>query len=246
MIELFSAGNVMPESIIRPCPFYSSVLTHYDTTTRPGVSDAFVTKFNPSGSVVYSTYLGGSNSERGSGIAIDTEGNAYATGGNGDAYVTKINAAGSAFVYSTSLGGNNEDHGFDVAVDSSGNAYVAGYTKSTNFPTVNPAQPASGGGAFEGFIAKISDVPPNQSPLAMCKGVTKAADSNNQATVTPEEIDDGSSDPDNDPLTLTLNPAGPFPLGTTAVILTVDDNHQGSDTCTAIVPGKPQHRRQCL
>jgi hypothetical protein len=205
------------------------------TRGGPGVSDAFVTKFNPSGSVVYSTYLGGSNSERGSGIAVDTEGNAYATGGNGDAYVTKINAAGSAFVYSTSLGGNNEDHGFDVAVDSSGNAYVAGYTKSTNFPTVNPAQPASGGGAFEGFIAKISDVPPNQSPLAMCEDVTKAADSNNQATVTPEEIDDGSSDPDNDPLTLTLNPAGPFPLGTTAVILTVDDNHQASDTCTATV-----------
>ena len=217
--------------------------------TLRGSSDVFIAKFNPAGSVVYSTYLGGTGSERGQGIAVDTAGNAYATGeassdfpvvnpvqagNNGDVFITKLNPGGSALIYSTLFGGNNEDLGFDVTIDGSGSAYVAGITKSTNFPTVNPAQPASSG-SFDGFIAKISEVPPNQAPIARCKDVTKAADNNNQATINPGEIDDGSSDPDNDPITLTLNPAGPFALGTTTVTLTVSDDEQASDSCTSTV-----------
>jgi hypothetical protein len=69
-----------------------------------------------------------------------------------DAFVTKINAAGSALVYSTYLGGSGDDKGNGIAVDGSGNAYVTGYATSTNFPTANPLQASFGGG----FLTKIN------------------------------------------------------------------------------------------
>jgi hypothetical protein len=139
--------------------------------------DAFVAKLNASGSaLVYSTYLGGSGGDGGSGIAVDSAGNVYVTGGtsstdfpvtpgafqttyggNGDAFVSKINATGSALVYSTYLGGSGiyGDSGSSIAVDSSGNAYVIGVTSSTDFPTMNPFQPAFGG-SLEAFVTKIN------------------------------------------------------------------------------------------
>jgi plastocyanin len=138
-----------------------------------GGTDAFVAKLNPAGSaLIYSTYLGGSGQDQGSGIAVDASGNAYVTGytfstnfptanplqaaygGNYNAFVAKLNAAGSALVYSTYLGGSGGDQGQGIALDASGNAYVTGITQSTNFPTANPFQ-AVFGGAFDAFVAKI-------------------------------------------------------------------------------------------
>jgi len=108
-----------------------------------GEQDAFVSKINPDGSaLVYSTYLGGRASDSGEGIAADGQSNAYVTGRttSGDfpiaypmepspagAFVSKLNADGSAFIYSTYLGGNNfSDQGRGLAVDANGNAHVAG------------------------------------------------------------------------------------------------------------------------
>jgi hypothetical protein len=139
-----------------------------------GGSDAFVTKINPSGSaLVYSTYLGGSGDDWGQGIAVDTSGNAYVTGittstdfptmnplqaangGGYDAFVSKINPAGSALVYSTYLGGSGYDSGQGIAVDTSGNAYVTGITVSTNFPVTPGAfQTACGGNCA--FVTKFN------------------------------------------------------------------------------------------
>ena len=140
-----------------------------------GGGDAFVLKLNASGSaLLYSTHLGGSDSDLGSGIAVDSAGNAYVTGytwstnfptatplqavygGGRDAFVTKLNASGSALVYSTYMGGRSADTGYGIAVDASGNAYVTGGTLSTDFPTASAAQPAFGGGSSDAFIAKIS------------------------------------------------------------------------------------------
>jgi hypothetical protein len=141
-----------------------------------GSIDAFVTKLNPAGSaLVYSTYLGGSGIDYGFRIALDGSGTAYITGftastnfptvnalqptyGGGveDAFVTSINASGSALVYSTYLGGSGDDVGFGIAVDSSGNAYLTGYTGSTNFPTMSPFQPTYGGGIYDAFVTKVN------------------------------------------------------------------------------------------
>lgn len=136
-------------------------------------SDAFVTKLNPAGSaLVYSTYLGGSDSDSGQGIALDDSGNAYVTGstlstifptaaplqatGNGgaDAFVTKVNPDGTGLVYSTYLGGTDGDFGQAIAVNTAGNAYVTGYTFSTNLPTVNPYKAANAGSA-DVFVAEL-------------------------------------------------------------------------------------------
>jgi len=141
-----------------------------------GGSDAFVAKLNAAGSaLVYSTYLGGSGDDRGVGIAVDSSGNAYVTGsttstnfptasplqaanggGTYDAFVAKLNAAGSALVYSTYLGGSGRDEAAGIAVDASGSAYVTGWTQSTNFPTASPLQPANGGGWSDAFVAKLN------------------------------------------------------------------------------------------
>jgi uncharacterized repeat protein (TIGR01451 family) len=136
--------------------------------------DAFIAKLNAAGSIlVYSTYLGGSSQDIGRGIAVDASGNAYITGeadstdfptvnpvqaangGVGDAFVAKLNAAGSALVYSTYLGGNSGDEGSGIAVDASGNAYVTGLTGSITFPTVNPFQ-ASIADSVDAFVAKLN------------------------------------------------------------------------------------------
>ena len=154
-------------------------------------TDAFVTKLNAAGNgLVYSTYLGGNIFDEASGIAIDGAGNAYITGntlsfdfptvdafqpnpaGNLDAFVTKLNAGGSAFVYSSYLGGSvqsnagfeGEDGGLRIAVQPGGtSAYIIGITRSPDFPVVSAHQPAFGGGicgwtdyrCSDAFVTKV-------------------------------------------------------------------------------------------
>ena len=81
-----------------------------------------------------------------------------AGGGNNDAFVTKLNAAGSALVYSTYIGGGDNDGSNGIAVDASGNVYVAGFTFSSNFPTTpdafQPASPSQCGG--HAFVSKMN------------------------------------------------------------------------------------------
>jgi hypothetical protein len=141
--------------------------------------NAFVARLNAGGSaLVYSTYLGGSSYDFGSGIGLDGVGNAYVTGstsssnfpttpgalqttpgggGYHDAFVTKLNAGGSALVYSTYLGGSNDDEASAIAVDGAGNAYVTGHTYSRDFPTTPGAfQRSNGGGPWDAFVARLN------------------------------------------------------------------------------------------
>jgi hypothetical protein len=144
--------------------------------TKGAQDDAFVAKINPAGSAwVYVTYLGGNNEDQGNGIAVDASGNAYLIGltastdfpvqsafrssntGVEDAFVTKLNPAGSALVYSTYLGGTALDYGTAIAVDSSGSAYVTGIATSDDFPLANPIDNTLGSHAVDdAFVAKFN------------------------------------------------------------------------------------------
>jgi uncharacterized protein (TIGR03437 family) len=143
---------------------------------RGAQEDAFVAKINAAGNAwMYATYLGGNNVDQGNAIAVDAAGNAYVTGytastdfpvaspfrgsnaGAVDAFVTKINPAGSALVYSTYLGGDGTDYGTGIAVDSSGSAYVTGSVTSDDFPLASPIDSTLGSHAVgDVFVTKLN------------------------------------------------------------------------------------------
>lgn len=145
--------------------------------------NAFVTKLNASGSgLIFSTFLGGSQYDYGTGVTLDGAGNVYVTGlaGSPDfpttsnsfqpsnpngvthAFVTKFTPDGSALAYSSFLGGTVYDYGAGIAVDTAGSAYVTGVTQSTDFPvTSNAFQTSCQGGcgqyaSFNAFVAKVN------------------------------------------------------------------------------------------
>ena len=146
----------------------------YDTAadTTP---DAFVWKLDASGTtLLYATYLGGSGSDEGRGIAVDVAGRAVVTGlttstdfptagtgsdlghnGGVDAFVTKLTVTGAGLTYSTFLGGGSTDSGEGVAVDPAGNAYVTGSTFGSGFPTSAGVVDATHNGSSDVFVTKV-------------------------------------------------------------------------------------------
>ncbi len=158
----------------------STASTDFPTTTGAfqsvygGNTDAFVTELSSTGSsLVYSSYLGGTSADSGQGIAVDSTGSAYVTGstqsidfptvtpvqttnaGASDAFVAKMNFAGTALVYSTYLGGAQADVGQAIKVDSSGDAFITGYTFSLNFPTAAALQ-GTNAGPPDAFVAELN------------------------------------------------------------------------------------------
>jgi hypothetical protein len=155
--------------------------------SNAGGVDAFVAELSADGaSLIYSTYWGGSQDDVGTGIAVDSSGNAYLSGytdssafpvspgafqtsyggGAHNGFVVKFNSGGAQLGYSTLLGGSGDDYIYAVAVDSAGDAYVTGATNSTNLPTLNAFQPNYSGGQcgaapntfprFDAFVAKLN------------------------------------------------------------------------------------------
>ena len=144
--------------------------------TYQGGMDGFIIKLNAAGNtMVYSTYLGGTNEDIPWSIAVDGADQAYVTGQTKSpdykttygalhesplsgvtGFVSKINAEGTELVYSTYLGGSLEDNLAGIAVDESGNAYVTGQGRSSaDFTTLTPMRPW-GGGVADAFIAKLN------------------------------------------------------------------------------------------
>jgi Beta-propeller repeat/Abnormal spindle-like microcephaly-assoc'd, ASPM-SPD-2-Hydin/HYDIN/CFA65/VesB-like, Ig-like domain len=144
-----------------------------------GPSNAFLAKFGASGALAYSTYLGGNGVDQGNAITADGSGNAYVTGtttstnfpltpppgpapfqsalgaaGVANAFVSKLNAAGSALVFSTYVGGTGGEQGLGIGIDSNQNAYVTGQTRSADFPTLHPFQSALASAA-NAFVTEL-------------------------------------------------------------------------------------------
>ena len=129
-----------------------------------GDFDAFIAKFLWNGTLIYSTFLGGSSVDQGNAIAVDYWGNVYVTGdtvsrdfpvrsafqpnygGSRDAFVAKLSIPGDELLYATYLGGSGMEQGYGIAVEPIGGAAtVIGYTTSNDFPTSNPIQDTNHG-----------------------------------------------------------------------------------------------------
>ena len=146
--------------------------------------EAFVTKLDSSGAVIFTTYLGGTAVDEGHSLALDSAGTIYITGfttstnfpivgafqstsgGVQDAYIVKLNGTGDVILFSSYLGGDRGDRGYGIAVDAFGNTYVAGETRgqtnveadkcSSTFPIANAIQPKYGCGLADAFVTKIT------------------------------------------------------------------------------------------
>lgn len=177
-IAVDSAGNAYVTGYTHSSDFpvtAGAFQTTFDSLSTG--SNAFVSKLNATGSaLIYSTFLGGSGSDQASAIKIDSTGNAYLAGstsstdfptkgafqktlktsvnGGANAFVTKLNAMGSALIYSTFLGGTGSDQANAITIDKADNTYVAGYATSSDFPVTKGAYQAKNGGA-NAFITKL-------------------------------------------------------------------------------------------
>jgi hypothetical protein len=184
-VALDGSGNAFVTGAAGSSDFPTTVGA-YLTSSAGG---SFVSKLNASGTaLLYSTYLGASGADSGSGIAVDSAGDAFvagtasagggpgvvgggANGGGGpsDAYVLQLNPAGSALKWSTYLGGSGTDAATAIALDGAGAAYVTGYTNSTDFPVQNSYQNALNTGTYDAFVSKLtgalSGVPVYRDPL---------------------------------------------------------------------------------
>ena len=161
---ILTAKEASPESRTR---IYGFDVGHYDRSL-PLVLDPAI--------LVYCGYIGGAGWEKGSGIAVDGLGNAYVTGDtsstedtfpltvgpdltfNGepeDAFVAKVNSAGTGLIYCSYIGGSGWEEGKGIAVDGSGNAYVTGETSSTDFP-VTSGSGLTYNGDIDAFVAKVN------------------------------------------------------------------------------------------
>lgn len=155
------------------------VLNAYQSTYG-GQVDAFVAEFSAAGQLLYSTYLGGSNSEVGNGIAIDGSGRFVVGGltlsddfpvvdavqpsiaGFEDLFVTRFRADGTALDFSTYYGGmlaGREEYGATgVAIDARGAILLVTQASTLDFPLVNPHQP-SNHGSYDAVVVKIASAP---------------------------------------------------------------------------------------
>ncbi len=165
------SATLLPPENGSPRTFTFPTVNPFQTNLGDSES-AFVTKLANDGSgLIYSTLLGGSNNDNGTGIAVDNSGNAYVTGitnsanfpavngfqgysGEGDAFVTKFTADGT-LEYSTYLGGTAQDTGMGIDIDNAGTVYLAGNTYSGDLPNnLNRL-----GGSLNAFVAKITPQP---------------------------------------------------------------------------------------
>ncbi|MEN3334194.1 MAG: hypothetical protein V7641_3559 [Blastocatellia bacterium] len=185
-IALDSSGNAYVTGYTASMNYPTTAGAYQTVFGATYSNDAFVTKLNAAGdALAYSTYLGGNDDDQGYGIALGTDGSAYVAGTTRsvnfpitpgayktainpydpfDAFVTRLNSAGSALTYSTFLGGSNSDQANGIQVDTSGNAYVTGNTQSNDFPTTAGAYQTTYGGTpmysyvGDAFVTKLNSL----------------------------------------------------------------------------------------
>jgi len=178
-VDTDSTGNIYVTGYTNDATTdYPTTSGVYDTTQN-GNMDMFVSKLDPSGkSLLYSTFIGGSGTDEGHEIIVDSGGNAivigtatdatpgfpttngaYDTTHNGriDVTISKLNPTGSTLLFSTFIGGDGEDQVWDIDLDEMGNIYIVGYTadSNTDYPTTSGAYDSTHNGLMDVFVSKI-------------------------------------------------------------------------------------------
>jgi hypothetical protein len=148
----------------------------YDTTQK-GYYDCFVSKLNSTGtSLIYSTFIGGSDYDYATALSLDVMNDVYLTGytfsndfpttdgafqnknwGNSNCYVLKLSSDGTSLSYSTYFGGGNYDYATGIAIDGTGSSFITGYTNSSAFPTSANAYKKNFSGNYDCFFAKFDN-----------------------------------------------------------------------------------------
>lgn len=166
--NVYISGNATSSSHIATSGSYQA--------TYGGVGDAFLAKFNSSGTLQWATYFGGGGIDEANGIACDTAGNVYITGYTNsttgiatplayqttkggsstdhDAFLAKFSSSGS-LLWATYFGGSSDDEGYGVSCDVYGNVYITGMTQSTSGIATSGSYQWSMGGAQDAFVAKF-------------------------------------------------------------------------------------------
>ena len=144
-----------------------------------GPSDAFLAKFSPSGALLFSTYLGGNESDRIEDICIDSNGDylmvgstgssdfnttagAYQEdygGGESDVFITGISISGQSILYSTFFGNSADEDAFDIDVNLIGgidDLVIVGLSRGTTITTASAYQQTYGGGTSDAIVAKFA------------------------------------------------------------------------------------------
>ena len=222
----------------------------YDTSLN-GVdtSDAFLVKLNPAGGgssdLLYGTYLGGTESESGDDLALDSDGKAYVVGrtyssadfplvdptqasfggGSCDASIFTLNPAGAGSAdleFSTYAGGDGVDIGFGIALDTADNIHITGYTLAADFPATTGAYGESYNGSWEAFVAKYC-ASSNTAPVIDDQSLPNVDENASNGTVVGTV---SATEPDEDPLTYTItagNTGNAFAINGTTGQVTVNN-----------------------
>src|SRR5947207_2123977 len=201
-----AAGNVYVAGLTNSPSFPGT------NRTPSGTDDLFVSKFSPTGELLYSRLVGGSSFDEASSMAVDANGNLYITGltgspdfpivngfqttfggGFSDAFILKLDPDGNVAYSSYLSGSGDNESGSGIAVDGNGNAYIVGRTNSSDFPTHNAFQGAYGGGVPDALISNANTSATGASSLVFATylggpsfdtGNAIAVDSNGNAIVT--------------------------------------------------------------
>lgn len=147
----------------------------FDSSYNGGAWDSFLSKFHPNGTLVFSTFYGGTEADRGYDIAFDSSNNIILVGsttsytlsssenaiqesfgGIQDGYIIKLSEDGQIMLYKSFFGGSGKDEAFSVVTDSEDNIIVGGFTESNDIATKNAFQSSTNGGANEAFIFKLN------------------------------------------------------------------------------------------
>ncbi|HMK21196.1 MAG TPA: SBBP repeat-containing protein [Terriglobales bacterium] len=239
-IVLDSSGNAYVVGITSSSDFPTHNPFQPSLGSGTGVSNAYVTKLDATGNLVFSTYLGGGGTDNALNVALDGSKNVYLTGsttsnnfplatatqsslgGNKDAFVTELKADGSGLLFSTYLGGHAEENHFlaGIAVDGSNNIYVTGDTLSSDFPITGNAPKTSYGPNQCGTANPCRDVfvvkyGPQSAPVSISIGA-----------ISPNPISRGSTGT----ATVTVTPMGA--AGTVNLVCNIISSAATPPTCS--------------